>query len=114
MFVAIVSWQHRNLERWEGITFWVRGDGVYRMWVQVRDENLASLDEGTEWWSASVKTTADWQQVSVPFATLRSANPQTDGQLDLDRVRAIVFVIDKGAMKPGSRGTIWLDELGVY
>jgi len=114
VFVALVSWEHRNLEGREGITFRIRADGVYRTWVQVRDENPASSDEATEWWTASVKTSPDWQQVSIPFASLRSANPQTDGQLDLDKVRAIVFVIDKGAMKPGIRGTIWLDELGVY
>jgi HD superfamily phosphohydrolase YqeK len=50
----------------------------------------------------------------VPFDSLRSINPHTDGRLDLDKVRAIVFVIDKGAMKPGSRGTIWIDDVGVY
>ncbi len=114
VFVAIVSWEHRNLEGRHGITFWIKADGVYRMWVQVRDENPASSDEATEWWFASVKTSADWRRASFPFTQLRSINPRTDGRLDLDKVRAIVFVIDKGAMKPGSRGTIWLDELGVF
>ena len=114
VFVALVNLEDRNLEGREGMTFWIRADGAYRMWVQVRDENLASTDESTEWWFKSVKTKTDWEQVSVPFTSLRSINPQTDGQLDLDKIRAIVFVIDKGAMKPGSQGTIWLDELGVY
>ena len=114
VFVALVNLEDRNLEGREGMTFWIRADGVYRMWVQVRDENLASTDESTEWWFKSVKTKTDWEQVWVPFTSLRSINPQTDGQLDLDKIRAIVFVIDKGAMKPGSQGTIWLDELGVY
>ena len=114
VFVALVNLENRNLEGREGITFWVRADGVYRMWVQVRDENLASFDEPTEWWFASLKTQTGWQQVSVPFVNLRSIDPQTDGQLDLDKVRAIVFVIDKGSMDPGSQGTIWLDNLGAY
>jgi hypothetical protein len=114
VFVAIVSWEHRNLTGKEGLAFRIRADGVYRAWVQVRDENPASTDEGTEWWFASVKTSAAWRQVAVPFASLRSINPHTDGRLDLDKVRALVFVIDKGAMKPGSRGTIWIDDLGVY
>ena len=51
---------------------------------------------------------------SLPFARLRSINPKTDGRLDLDKVRALVFVLDRGAVKPGTRGTIWLDDLGVY
>ena len=36
------------------------------------------------------------------------------GRLDLDKVRELVFVIDQGADKPGTQGTIWIDELGVY
>ena len=50
----------------------------------------------------------------MPFARLRSINPKTDGKLDLDKVRALVFVIDKGSVKPGTQGTIWIDEVGVY
>ena len=114
VFAAMVSWEHRDLTGREGLVFQVRSDRVYRMWVQVRDENPASADEGTEWWFASVKTTPDWRQVTLPFAELRSINPRTDGRLDLDKVRAIVFVIDKGALKPGTRGEIWVDDVGVY
>lgn len=114
VFVAFVSWEHRDLTGREGMTFWIRGDGVYRIWLQVRDANPASADDATEWWFASVKTAPEWRQVSVPFSRLRSINPRTDGRLDLDAVRAIVFVMDKGAMTPGSRGTIWLDDFGLY
>ena len=52
--------------------------------------------------------------MALPFARLRSINKNTDGRLDLDKVRALVFVLDKGAVKPGSAGTIWIDEVGVY
>lgn len=114
VFAALASWEHRDLRGHRGLTFRVRADGVYRMWLQVRDANPASTDDGTEWWFASVKTSRDWLQVSVPFEALRSADPNSDGQLDLDAVRALVFLIDKGAMKPGNGGTIWIDELGVY
>ena len=72
VFVALVNLEDRNLEGREGMTFWIRADGVYRMWVQVRDENLASTDESTEWWFKSVKTKTDWEQVWVPFTSLRS------------------------------------------
>ncbi len=114
VFAALVDWTHRDLSGRSGLAFSIRAGGVYRIWVQVRDENPASADEGTEWWFASVKTSTEWQRVALPFAHLRSINPKTDGRLDLDKVRAIVFVLDRGAIKPSTCGTIWLDELGVY
>jgi hypothetical protein len=114
VFAALVDWTHRSLYGRRGLVFSIRADGVYRLWVQVRDENPASADEGTEWWFASLKTSGEWRRVTVPFERLRSINPKTDGRLDLDKVRALVFVLDQGAVKPGTGGTIWLDNLGVY
>jgi hypothetical protein len=113
VFVATVDWTHRDLRGKSALVFSIRGDGVYRVSVQVRDENKASRDEGTEWWFGSVRTSKEWTRVAIPFSRLRSINPMTDGRLDLDKVRALVFVIDRGAMKPGSKGRIWLDDIGV-
>jgi hypothetical protein len=113
-FVALVSWRERNLTGRKGLVFAVRSDRMYRIWVQVRDRNPASADEGTEWWFASVRTLPEWTRVAVPFDRLRSINPRTDGRLDLDQVRALVFVIDRGAVKPDTAGTVWLDDVGVY
>ena len=90
------------------------GYGVYRFWVQVRDANPASPDEGTEWWFSSVRTSAEWQRVALPFSRLRSIQRNSDGKLDPDKVRALVFIVDLGAMKAGSSGTLWIDDLGVY
>ena len=87
---------------------------MYRLWFQVRDANPASADASEEWWFASVKTSTEWRRVAVPFARLRSINPKSDGRLDLDEVRALVFVLDQGALKPGTTGMVWLDDLGVF
>jgi hypothetical protein len=114
VFAALVDWTHRDLAGRSGLAFSIRADGEYRIWVQVRDENPASRDEGTEWWFASVRTTREWRRVALPFDRLRSINPNTDGRLDLAKVRAIVFVLDRGAVKVGTAGTIWLDDVGVY
>lgn len=111
---AMVDRSSRDLSGGKGLVFSIRGDGTYRTWVQVRDANPASADEGTEWWFGSVKATPEWRRVTVPFAALRSLNKNTDGRLDLDRVRGIFFIIDEGAMPAGAHGTIWIDELGVY
>ena len=113
-FVALVSWGKRDFTGRKGLVFSLKSDGVYRASVQVRDENPASKDEGTEWWFASAKSTPEWRRVALPFDRLRSINPMTDGRLDLDKVRAIVFVIDRGALKPGTRGVLEIDQVGVY
>jgi len=111
---ALVERRRRDLSGRKGLVFWLKGDRPYRVWVQVRDENPASTDEGTEWWFASVRTSEEWRRMAVPFAHLRTVNPNTDGRLDLDKVRRIVFVLDQGAVKPGTAGTIWISDLGVY
>jgi PHP domain/Carbohydrate binding domain (family 11) len=113
-YCAIVNQQRRDLTGRSGLVFAIKGDGVYRIWVQVRDFNPASADDQTEWWFASVRTSKDWRRVAIPFSRLRSINKKTDGRLDLDKVRAIVFVLDRGADKPGTQGTIWIDDVGVY
>jgi hypothetical protein len=114
VFAAMVAWGARDLTGFQGLTFAIRSDRPYRIWVQVRDENPASTDEGTEWWFRSVKTSGEWRRVAIPFSRLRSVNPHTDGKLDLDQVRAIVFVLDKGSVKPGTRGSIFVDDVGFY
>jgi hypothetical protein len=114
VFAALVDRTPRDLSGRKGLTLALRGDGVYRFWVQVRDANPRSRDGGTEWWFASLKTSPEWRRLAVPFDRLRSINPDTDGKLDLDQVRELVFVLDKGSVKPGTSGTIWVDDLGVY
>jgi len=111
---ALVNRQVRDLSGRTGLSFKIRADRVLRLWVQVWDENPASAEDGAEWWFASVRTAPDWRSVFVPFASLRSINPRTDGRLDLAKVRAVVFNLDQGAVKPGTAGTIWIDDLGLY
>ena len=111
---ALVNRAARDLSGRTGLVFRIKGDGAYRAWVQVRDQNPASADDGLEWWMASVRTTTEWQTVVLPFARFRTINRKTDGRLDLDKVREIVFVLDFAAVKVGTKGTIWLSDVGVY
>jgi len=113
-YAALVSWEPRDLSGFRGLAFAIKADGEYRVWVQVRDLNPASQTEGTEWWTRSVRTATEWQTVSLPFAQFHSDNPASDGRLDLDRVRALVLVLDRGSVKVGTQGVIWIDDLGVY
>jgi hypothetical protein len=111
---ALVSRKARDFRGRTGLVVAVKSDRAYRLWLQVRDENPASADDGTEWWFASIRTSPEWTRVAIPFDRLRSINPKTDGRLDLDKVRMVVFVLDQGAVKPGTEGRIWLADLGLY
>lgn len=111
---ALVSREARDLRGSDGLSFQIRGDRDYRIWVQVRDENPASATEGTEWWFASVRATPQWRRVALPFRRLRTLDPRSDGRVDLDRVRQLVFVLDPGAIDPGTAGEILIDEVGLY
>jgi hypothetical protein len=104
----------RDLSGRTGLVLRIKGDGAYRAWVQVRDQNPASADGGLEWWMASVRTTTEWRTVVLPFARFRTINKNTDGRLDLDKVRELVFVLDFASVKVGTKGTIWLSDVGVY
>jgi hypothetical protein len=111
---ALVNRQARDLGGWAGLRFRVRADGEYRLWVQVRDVNPASADEGLEWWLASARTSREWREVRLPFSRFRTINSRTDGRLDVEKTRAVVFVLDGASVKVGTRGTIWFGDVGVY
>lgn len=111
---ALVSRKARDLRGRNGLVLSLKSDRPYRVWVQVRDENPASADDRTEWWFASLRTSPVWRRVAVPFERLRSVNPKTDGRLDLDKVVMIAFVLDQGSVKPGTKGRIWIADLGLY
>ena len=111
---ALVNRQARDLSSWAGLRFLVRADGEYGLWVQVRDVNPASADEGLEWWLASARTSGEWREVRLPFSRFRTINRKTDGRLDTGETRALVFVLDGASVKVGTRGTIWIADVGVY
>lgn len=111
---ALVNRQARDLGGFAGLRFRIRADGEYRVWVQVRDVNPVSADEGLEWWLASVRSSTEWREVVLPFSRFRTINRKTDGRLDPNQTRALVFVLDRAAVKVGTRGTIWLADVGVY
>ncbi len=111
---ALVNREARDLAGWTGLRFKIRADGEYRLWVQLRDPNPASSDEGLEWWMASARTSTEWSEVQLPFGRFRTLNPRSDGRLDPAETRAVVLVLDHATVKPGTKGTIWVSDVGVY
>ena len=112
-FASLGSYAGRDLSGRAGLVLQVRSDDTSRLWLQVRDRNPDGYD-GVEIWAASIKTTPVWRSVTVPFDTLVSTDPGTDGTLDLDRIEAIVFLADLGSHPPGATREFWIDNLGVY
>lgn len=113
-FCALTDRHNQDLSEFQGLLIRMKADGVYRMWIQVRDENLLAGPEGTEAWLASIRTSTDWQTIAVPFSKLRSNHPESDGLLDLEHVQALVLMLDSGSIRPGTAGTIWLDQIALY
>lgn len=113
-YCAYMNMQPRNLNGKSGVVFSIKGEGTYRTWLQIRDRNPKSTEEGTEWWFASVRATPEWTRIAVPFSSMRSINRNSDGHLDLDQVVGVFFVIDRASMKPGSSGVIWISNIGLY
>ena len=114
VWCALVDRTKRDLSANKGVSFWLKADGEYRVWFQIRDLNPASADEGTEAWFASVRTSTAWTLYNIPFASLRSINKTSDGSFDPGKIAHLVFVIDHGAMAFGSSGKVWIDDLMAY
>jgi hypothetical protein len=111
---ALVNREARDLGGWAGLRFRMRADDEYRLWIQLRDPNPASSDEGLEWWMASARTSTEWGEVQLPFGRFRTLNPKSDGRLDPDETHAVVFMLDHASVKPGTKGTIWFSDVSVY
>jgi hypothetical protein len=109
-----VNREARDLSRFRGVTLAVKADGVYRLWLQLRDVNPKGSDDGLETWLTSIRTSGEWRRVAVPFARLRSLDPRSDGGFDPTQVRVLALVLDELTVKAGTRGTLYLDEVGFY
>ena len=62
-------------------------------------------------WAAAITVLADTALAFRVVAWRPLPVPATGVAAD---VEAIVFLVDIGAMPPGTDGVIWLDDLGVY
>lgn len=108
---SVCAWEARDLSAHESLVFRVRGDRRFRFDVQVRVTDQAT-PEGVRIWRRSVRTEAQWQNVVLPFATLKTYD-RRGGRVALDRVAGIYFHVDEAQLRPGSKGTLWIDDVGL-
>ncbi len=111
VWCALADRTSRDLTGFEAVRFQARGDEVYRIDFQIRDEHPEAAEEQTEWWAASFKTASEWQDVVIPFDRLRSISESSDGRLDVDQTRGMFFLLDAGNTRPGVSGRIELRNL---
>lgn len=111
---ALMSRAPRDLQGTRGLVLTLRADGVYRFALVARDANPHGSDDGHESWLASLRTSTAWRRVAVPWTRFRSLDPRSDGRLDLSRLGALGLVIDDLALARGTRGTLFIDDLGTY
>jgi hypothetical protein len=112
VWCAVADRSARSLAGFRAVRFRVKADGVYRVSFQLRDEHPGASEEATEWWAATFKTGAAAgreKEILIPFSELRSISLSSDGQLDLERIRGIFFVLDAGNTRPGARGSIAIE-----
>ncbi len=112
---ALVNRQPRDLAPYTGLRFRIKGDGEYRLWVQVRDVNPASADEGLEWWLASARTSTRLARGAAAVLALPD-DQQEDRRPPRSRPRRARSCSCSTA-RPSSRGRegkIWIAGLGVY
>ena len=110
----------RDLGKYTGIKFFIKGSENFtlRFHLTIMDKNL---NEEVNW-RRTVVATKEWREIRFPFTSLsargvkspQSGRTQVIDNLDLRNVEKIEWLADERHMKPGSNGTIWLDEISFY
>jgi hypothetical protein len=103
---AAVSFPATNVAQFDRVTFSARADHPMRLAVQLR---VPGAGPG-ERWQRSVYLDETSRMITIPFAELRPV-PGTDGQVPLDRIDSLLFVVDTVNTKPGGSGSVWLDAI---
>ncbi|MFC2172539.1 CehA/McbA family metallohydrolase [Acidobacteriota bacterium] len=113
LFWALADRTARDLTGAGGISFYIKTDKRLRLKLQVRDEDPQG-QEGMEWFSATFMSTPEWSCVTVPFSRLQCVSRGMNSRLDSSRIRGIFLIGDMRVLKPGTSGTVWLDEVHAF
>lgn len=109
--VAAALWRARDLSPYRSLVFRVRADRRMRFDVQVpTGDGTAPL--AVRIWRRSVRAETGWRRVAVPLAGLKTYD-RGGGRPNLRAGRGIYFHIDEAILAPGSRGTLWIDDVGL-
>jgi hypothetical protein len=81
-------------------------DRPLRLWIQLR-----TPADGGQRWGRSVFLDRTSRQVTLPFASFLPLDPGARPAVPLDRITALLLVVDTVNARPGDVGAVTLDEL---
>lgn len=107
---AAAYWRHLDLGRDRALSFRVRASAPLRFDLQVRTLDPAGR-QGVRIWRRSVRADGEWRTVILPLTQLKTYDGR-GGEPRLSEVGGLYFHIDESNLRPGSTGTLWIDDVG--
>jgi hypothetical protein len=104
----------RNLSNYNGISFYIKGDKIYRIGFQLRESDAGGGEERIEEWETTIKVRPPWEKKTIYFKDLYLLSKTTNGKRELDRVKGLFFIINQRNTHPATKGTIWLDHICLF
>jgi hypothetical protein len=93
------------------LRFTVRAQQPMRISVQARSS--VGDGSGADRWQRSVYVSPADEERTIDFRDFVPAGPTSSPQLALDKIRAILFVVDTTNTKPGSSGRVWFKSVAL-
>jgi len=110
MRVAITNSNGRALAQFRGVKFFIKGTDNFTFRFRIIGMR------GT--WGKDFPVSKEWREVRIPFSSLSQGVPPSGKAptltLDLRNTTGIQWTANDGMMRPGTRGTIRLDEISFY
>jgi hypothetical protein len=116
--LAVTNLRSRDWSLYSGIEFYAKSDHDVVINFFLQDENRDTREK-TDMWFTQKPITTTWQKSRIGFDELTlSRRPEHqrggDGVLSLDLIQSFGFSIAPWFNEPGSKGTIWMDEIRLY
>lgn len=108
---SFCDWRRRDLSGRRAVRLRLRAHDVHRIDLQVRVEEPAAPG-GVRIFRRSLRVSPEWRELDVPLASLETYDHRPGGPR-LDRVVGLYLHVDAAHRPPGSRGTLWLDHVGL-
>lgn len=114
VWCALGERKRRDLSGYQGISFYAKGDKPYRVGFQLREEDIGGGEEKIEQWAISVKIRPQWEKKTIFFKDMYLVSKNTNSKRELNKVKGIFFILDQRNTHPGTKGTLWLDEICLF
>jgi hypothetical protein len=108
---AACYWKQLDLSGHRNLVFRVRADRATRFDLQVRVADAAAPG-GVRIWRRSVRAASPWRTAVVSLRDLKTYDKR-GGVPELRNVQSLHFHLDEATMAPGSRGALFIEDVGL-